>query len=209
MNNMEESGLKIVNTHNNEVVLEATTIPSIPSNSHQISSNNLQINTHIFSDILKGFISVPNRTIKIVFDSKIQKGLDNGKYTLMKSENGKTFADAVNKNGKIVGKGKIVESGQLRQIVSSIFQITSIAVAQSHLDDINKNLKEIKDILYDIQNYLEATEQAKIEGSIKYLKQIAVNIENLKPSDSLSPAKKNQITKKMKIGSALETHMKY
>jgi len=194
MQHDNNSELIIINSNNsNDIILKATSIPDIPLNSHILNTSELPINKHLISDILKGYASVPNRTIKIVFKKTIQEGIDNGNYKIITTKNGEILTDVRDTSGKIVGKGRIVESGKLRQIASSIFQVTSIAVAQSHLADIETSLKEINSSLTDIKNFLESTELSKIEGAINYLKEISTHIENLESSDKLSISKKNQI----------------
>ena len=97
---------------------------------------------NLASDFFKGAITLPNKTVEIVFKPNIQKGLDEGIYKLMTTKQGETLADAINiSNQTIVGKGRIVEAGKINQLMVGAFQLVSIAVAQTHLSDINRSLE--------------------------------------------------------------------
>ena len=67
---------------------------------------------------------------------------------------------------------KIIEGGKVRQLLSGAFQLTSIAVAQSHLADIQKSLRSINTKLDQIQSKLESNDISKIRGNIEYLSDI-------------------------------------
>ncbi|UOO78162.1 hypothetical protein LVJ85_06805 [Neisseria sp. Dent CA1/247] len=125
---------------------------------------------HLTSDIFKGIVSVPNKTLEVTFHPEIIKGLENGSYKLMRTKNGEVLADAIDISSKnIVGKGRLVEGNKLKQIAGAGFQLISIAVAQSHLDDIEKSLKSIETLCNDIKNNQESEKLSKIKGRISYL----------------------------------------
>ena len=75
------------------------------------------------------------------------------------------LADAVNSSGKFVGKGRLIEGGKARQIASGAFQLVSIAVAQSHLADIERSLGVIKDSISDVLKILQNEKRANITGA--------------------------------------------
>ncbi|MBY7839660.1 hypothetical protein KW460_21775 [Vibrio fluvialis] len=142
--------------------------------------------------MVKGAISVPNKTLELVFSPEVQKGLDLGSYQMMvpKSGLGDTFADVVDESGQIVGKGRLIEGGKVRQLASGAFQLVSIAVAQSHLADINDSLSKLNDAVESIINHLDNDDKSKISGALEYLKGIAEDIAQYKSAEALSAQKR-------------------
>jgi len=76
-----------------------------------LSNSGIPILGQLTSDLLKGGLSIPGKTIRLVFKPEIAQGLKEGTYTLMRSKSGDVFADAVNAAHTIVGKGRIVQAG--------------------------------------------------------------------------------------------------
>ncbi|MCG7517995.1 hypothetical protein [Vibrio sp. MMH1-50] len=175
-------------------VVKVNEVTNIPRDARRIDSGtNVEKSiTHLFSDIAKGAVSVPNKTLELVFSPEVQKGLDSGAYKMMVPKNGlgDTFADVVGEGGKIVGKGRLIEGGKVRQLASGAFQLVSIAVAQSHLADINDSLSKLTDVVESIINHLDNDDKSKISGALEYLKGIAEDIAQYKSAEALSTQKR-------------------
>lgn len=147
------------------------------------SMEDLQSMNHLISDISKGIIGVSNQTVELVFSSEVQKGLANGTYKLLDNR-----AIVVNSSGgKIKEHATILKSGQGKQFLTGGYQLLSVAVAQSHLADIEKRLKNIENTLNDIKTHLENDDISKLLGSIKYI------ISEVKNENDLTDIRKNKI----------------
>lgn len=131
---------------------------------------------NLVSQPIQGIINTHGRTIELVFQPEIQKGLKNGSLKMMQTNAGETLADTVHvsgsKAGKIAGKGRIVEGGKLKRLATGSFQVVSLIVAQAHLADINKNLAEIKTAVNSLIEKVDNHNLAKIDGRIHYLEGI-------------------------------------
>lgn len=188
------SNFKVMDSSGNNIIT-AHEIYKLPTNSVDITNDRAMNGwaTHFLADATKAGMSIPNRTIELAFKADIQKGLDAGKYTIMTTKTNERLADVIDvKTKKIVGKGRIVEGGKVKQFAAGAFHIASIAVAQSHLDDISKNLKAINSSLNDCMKHLEINDTVKIKGAISYYEEVAARIENNNSPDSLgSPIKVN------------------
>ncbi|MDV5293872.1 hypothetical protein [Klebsiella michiganensis] len=146
------------------------------------------------SNIFKGYASTSNRTVELLFKPEIKKGLESGVFSMMKTTSGETFADVTdNTTRKIVGKGRIVEGGRLKQLATGSFQLLSIIVAQSHLEEINKSINDLKSSINDLKNTIENNERGKILGSIRYLKGVVENLKDGKFEDTIPQQIKNNI----------------
>lgn len=176
-------------------IAESREILQIPAKAHRIGTSDSALRRvrHLASDLFKGAVSIPNKTVEVVFNQDIQKGLAEGTYTLMRSNSGEVLADAVNSSGKIVGKGRLIESGKARQLASGAFQLVSIAVAQSHLADIEQSLGSIKDSISAVLCKLDNEDESRITGAIDYLQGIAVHMKELRCPEELSQQKRNEI----------------
>jgi len=130
----------------------------------------------LISQTCHGVIGTHGRTVELVFQPHIQKGLKDGSLKMMQTRSGETLADTIHVGGKsagkIAGKGRIIEGGKLKQIATGSFQVISLIVAQAHLAEIDKNLADIKTSVQKIYQSLEDTHLAKIEGRIHYLENI-------------------------------------
>ena len=149
---------------------------------------------NLTSDFLKGAISLPNKTIEIAFKPEIQKGLNDSIYRLMTTKQGETLADAINvSTGGIIGKGRIVETGKAKQLIGGAFQLVSIAVAQSHLSDINSSLNRIQGSLDKVLEKMEAIERSEIRGAIAYLHELVEFMKHQENLESLPSAKRMKL----------------
>lgn len=174
-------------------LLEAKEIASLPPTLHEIdlSHDSSRRVVHLASDIAKGAISVPNKTLELVFKPEIQAALDTKQLQMMVPKDGNGFfADVIGANKKIVAKGRLVESGKVRQLATGAFQLVSVAVAQSHLADINESLTALNGKVDRILKHLENYDKSKITGALNYLNNIALDIASYKSSEELSEQKK-------------------
>lgn len=173
-------------------VLESREIERIPATALRVESSKDAINRarHIAVDLFKGVASVPNRTVEIVFKPEIHQGLVDGTYTLMRTKTGEVLADAVDSSGSVVGKARLIEGAKAKQLAGGAFQLISIAVAQSHLADIERSLDAVKGALSEVLKNQENEDKARISGSFDYLREIAVFMKELRCPDALSVQKK-------------------
>ena len=195
-NNESEVGCDLAIFNENGIkILESREIQTIPARAYRVESSDSAINRvkHIAADLFKGAVSIPNKTVEVIFKPEIQQGLADGTYTLMRTNSGEVLADAVNSSGAIVGKGRIIQGGKARQLASGAFQLVSIAVAQSHLADIERSLSAIKDSISEILERQENEDKARISGAFDYLREIATYMKEFKCPDELSQQKRNAI----------------
>lgn len=176
-------------------LLESREIEAIPTKAHRIESSSSAINRvkHMAADLFKGAASVPNKTVEVIFKPEIHQGLADGTYTLMRTKTGEVLADAVNSSGTLVGKGRLIQGGKARQLAGGAFQLVSIAVAQSHLADIERSLSAVKDSLSEVLERQENEDKARITGAFDYLREISTYMKELRCPDELSQQKRNAI----------------
>lgn len=148
--------------------------------------------SHLLSDITKGTISVSNKTIELVFSPEVIEGIKNGNLYIAE---GRAWVKNVTTE-RFAGHAHIVEVGQTAQFLTGGYQLLSIAVAQSHLADIEKRLYSIDNSLKQIIEKLELEDKSRIQGAISYIKNILENIKKNDYKKELSPAQKNQIEQK-------------
>ena len=148
--------------------------------------------SHLLSDITKGTISVSNKTIELVFSPEVIEGIKNGNLYIAES---RAWVKNVTTE-RFAGHAHIVEVGQTAQFLTGGYQLLSIAVAQSHLADIEKRLYSIDNSLKQIIEKLELEDKSRIQGAISYIKSILENIKKNDYKKELSPAQKNQIEQK-------------
>lgn len=144
---------------------------------------------HLISDIAKGVIGTSNQTVELVFSAEVQKGLANGTYKLLENR----AIVVTSTGGKIKEHAMIFQSGQAKQFLTGGFQLLSIAVAQSHLADIEKRLYSIENSLKQILGKLDAEDKSRIQGAIEYIKSILFSIRKNEYNNELSLSQKNQI----------------
>lgn len=175
--------------------IESREIENIPARAHTIdlSSNAMSRVKHLASDLFSGAASIPSKTVEVVFKPVIHQGLSDGTYTLMRTKTGEVLADAVDTSGKIVGKGRLVQGGKARQMASGAFQLVSIAVAQSHLADIERSLSAVKDSISEVLEKQENEDKSRITGAFDYLIEVAAYMKELRCPDELSQQKRNAI----------------
>lgn len=180
---------------NGTSLLECREIESIPARTHALDSSGSGIERvkHLAADLFKGATSVPGRTVEVVFKPEIQKGLTEGTYSLMRTKSGEILADAVDSSNKVVGKARLMQGGKARQLAGGAFQLVSIAVAQSHLADIDKSLGAIKDSITEVIERQENEDKARITGAFDYVKEIASHMRELRCPDELPQQKMNTI----------------
>ena len=148
--------------------------------------------SHLLSDITKGTISVSNKTIELVFSPEVIEGIKNGNLYIAE---GRAWVKNVTTE-RFAGHAHIVEVGQTAQFLTGGYQLLSIAVAQSHLADIEKRLYSIDNSLKQIIEKLELEDKSRIQGAISYIKSILENIKKNDYKKELSPAQKNKKEKK-------------
>ena len=148
--------------------------------------------SNLLSDITKGTISVSNKTIELVFSPEVIEGIKNGNLYIAE---GRAWVKNVTTE-RFAGHAHIVEVGQTAQFLTGGYQLLSIAVAQSHLADIEKRLYSIDNSLKQIIEKLELEDKSRIQGAISYIKSILENIKKNDYKKELSPAQKNQIEQK-------------
>ncbi|WP_448142693.1 hypothetical protein [Stenotrophomonas bentonitica] len=180
---------------NGTSLLECREIERIPARTHTLDSSGSGIERvkHLAADLFKGAASVPGRTVEVVFKPEIQKGLTEGTYSLMKTKSGEILADAVDSSNKVVGKARLMQGGKAKQLAGGAFQLVSIAVAQSHLADIEKSLGVIRDSIAEIIERQENEDKARITGAFDYIKEIASHMRELRCPDELPQHKMNTI----------------
>ena len=96
-------------------------------------------------------------------------------------------------SNKIKEHATIVQSGQAKQFLTGGYQLLSIAVAQSHLADIEKRLCNIENFLKQILEKLDAEDKSRIQGATEYIKSILLSIQKNEYKSELSSSQKNQI----------------
>lgn len=153
--------------------------------------NNNEINrvSHFIADISKGLIGTPSQTVELVFSSEVQRGLKSGIYY----QTANSPIARSTSTGSIKEHGKIIQSGQGKQLLTGGYQLLSIAVAQSHLADIEKSLSSIKSLVKSIQDKLEAEDRAKLKGAIRYIEnKIIPLIKNYDGQNEMAQEYKNE-----------------
>ncbi len=164
--------------------------------------------SHLLSDTLKGYIGTSSKEtlekaiVEIIFSEKVTQGLANGTYTL--SSKGTvaynvakyTGTTGIKEHGKEVITKTVETTGQTTQFLTGGYQLLSIAVAQSHLADIEKRLYSIDNSLKQIIEKLELEDKSRIQGAISYIKSILETIKRNDYNKELSSSQKNQIEQK-------------
>lgn len=180
---------------NGIIVLESREIDKIPARAYPVetSSSAIGLVKHLAADLFKGAASVPSKTVEIIFKPEIHQGLVDGTYRLMETKSGEILADAVDASNKVVGKARLIQGGKAKQLAGGAFQLVSIAVAQSHLADIERSLSAIKSSISEILERQENEDKARITGAFDYLREIATHMKELRCPDELPQQKRNAI----------------
>lgn len=191
------AGDLVILDNNGNVVLTGYERDPLPKQGTDDTKNEAALNCakQIAPELLTKSLTLPGKTVEIAFDPAIQKGLNTGTYEIVKvaSGEGKRLMARAIDSKQLVGQGRFMEIGKLRQIGVGAFHIVSIAVAQAHLMEINKNLEAIKEGLQAIRDFLEIKDIAKLEGTIKYLEHIVDFIRQMATPDSLPSEKRNEL----------------
>lgn len=145
------------------------------------------------SDLLKGVATLPNKTLELVFDPEIQKGLSEGTLTIMEAIGGGQRAMAIESNRQIAGHGRLLEGGKAKQLASGAFHLLSIAVAQSHLADINRSLTDIQGAIEKLQRTIDDKDHAQLRGSMNYLEYLVSFMRDLESPELFPQEKRNQL----------------
>jgi len=181
--------LIITDATDNITLAELKIIEQESNNGIDFNGGHIDSIKQFVADIFKGALSMPNQTVKLVFSSDVQKGLANGTYTL-----GKQRAFAIHSsNGRFKEHAKIISSGQGQQLFTGGYHLLSIAVAQSHLADIEKSLDTIKNLISQVLDKLEADDKANLRGSIEYIQNIIYFIKDNNFKSELSQEKRHRI----------------
>jgi len=191
-----ESGCDIaIFDDNGFKVLESKEIERMPARAHLVGASSSAVNRvkHLSTDLFKGAASIPNKTVEVVFKPEIHQGLVDGTYTLMRTKSGEVLADAVDASNKVVGKSRLIQGGKAKQLAGGAFQLVSIAVAQSHLADIERSLSAIKGSISEVLERQENEDKARITGAFDYLREIAAHMKELRCPDELPQQKRNVI----------------
>jgi len=177
------------------VVMNVEEMSNIPFTARRLDTSSDEINRmgQLASDFLKAGVSIPGKTIRLVFKPEIAQGLKDGTYTLMRIKSGEVLADAVDVTGQIAGKGRIVQAGTARQLAVGAFQLVSIAVAQAHLADIERSLGKIQSGISELIDRLETADQSSISGAIAYLSEIARHMKDVQRPMEISSEKSHVI----------------
>lgn len=183
--------LVIKDEETNSNIVEMKVIEDDSIEELNFEQNNTEIGgiKHLISDIAKGVISTSNQTVELVFSAEVQKGLANGTYKLLENR----AIVVTSTGGKIKEHGMIFQSGQAKQFLTGGYQLLSIAVAQSHLADIEKRLYSIENSLKQILGKLDAEDKSRIQGATEYIKSILLSIQKNEYKSELSSSQKNQI----------------
>lgn len=148
----------------------------------------------LVGDLFKGSVSLPGKTVELVFDSKVQQGLREGTLEVVPAAGGGARLMARDVESKAFsGHGRILDGGCARQMAAGAFHILSIAVAQSHLDDINRGLTEIKIALEDVKRYFGDKDKAKLRGTLVYLEYLVSMMNDLGSPEKVPSEKRNQL----------------
>lgn len=164
--------------------------------------------SHLLSDTLKGYIGTSSKEtlekaiVEIVFSKEVTQGIANGTYTL--SSKGTvaynvakyTGTTGSKEHGEAIITKTVETTGQTTQFLTGSYQLLSIAVAQSHLADIEKRLYSIDNSLKQIIEKLELEDKSRIQGAISYIKTILETIKRNDYKKELSSPQKNQIEQK-------------
>lgn len=100
---------------------------------------------------------------------------------------------AVASDGKIAGHARIIEGGKARQLASGAFHLLSIAVAQSHLADINRSLADIQGAIERLHRTIDDKDHAQLRGSMNYLEYLVGFMRDLGSPDKFPQEKRNQL----------------
>ena len=186
----------VVTDNEGRQLVQTRLITQIPAGAPTFSgTSNVAVKRgqQLAADLLKGVATLPNKTLELVFDPEIQKGLTEGTLTIMDAAGGGQRAMAVRDNGQIAGHGRLLEGGKAKQLASGAFHLLSIAVAQSHLADINRSLTEIQGAIENLQRTIDDKDHAQLRGSMNYLEYLVGFMRDLESPELFPQEKRNQL----------------
>lgn len=179
------------------VVLHTRELESIPRNIINLDDDHgvaISRGKQLAADLFRGSLGLPNKTVEIVFDPEIQQGLADGTLEIVDAIGGGTRAMARNvEAGQIKGHARLLESGRIKQLAAGAFQLLSIAVAQSHLDDISKNLKAIADEVEALRKYFDSKDKSSLLGTVEYLTGVVAKIQRLVAPETIRQEKQGEL----------------
>lgn len=151
--------------------------------------NNNEINKtmQLIADGVKSYIgTASSKTVELAFSQK--------SVEFMKNKKGEVLSILVDSDSKKIKEiPKLKLTGQTKQLLTGGYQLLSIAVAQSHLADIEKSLRSIKSLVKNIQDKLEAEDRANLKGAIRYLEnKIIPLIKNYDGQNEIGQEYKNE-----------------
>lgn len=178
-------------------LIRSKEIDRIPDNARILTSRNLvAVNQakQLAADIFKGASTLPGKTVELVFDPKIQQGMREGTLNIVPAIGGGSRLMARDVKSKTFsGHGRVIDGGRIKHLAAGVFHIVSIAVAQSHLDEINRSLEKIKESVEDVKRYLSDKDKAKLRGTFTYMKGLVEIMNDLESPELVTPEKRNQL----------------
>lgn len=188
--------LLLVDQHGNTLV-SSRQLLEMPDNAQPLTEKGgiaIGRARQLAADFFEGSVGLTDKTVELVFSPEVQQGFKEGVLEIVPAKAGGVLAQARRvDNNRLAGHGRIVESGRMRQLAVGAFQLVSIAVAQSHLEDINRNLNQIKDALGDINRRMESKDKAKLRGTVAYLEYLVSTMNAMKSPDEVSIEKRVQL----------------
>lgn len=143
--------------------------------------------SHFLVDSVKGYIgTTSSKTVELAFSQESVEFMKNKKGEVLS-----VLVDSDSKKIKEIPKLKL--TGKTKQLLTGGYQLLSIAVAQSHLEDIENSLSSIKSSVKNIQDKLEAEDRANLKGAIRYLEnKIIPLIKNYDGQNEIGQEYKNE-----------------
>lgn len=179
------------------VVLHTREIERIPRNAIILEDAQgvaISRGKQLAADLFKGSAGLPNKTVEIVFDPEIQQGLADGTLEIVSAIGGGSRAMARDvETGQIAGHARLLEGGRVKQLAAGAFQLLSIAVAQSHLDDISKNLKAIADEVEALRKYFDSKDKSNLLGTVEYLTGVVAKIQKMVAPETIRREKQGEL----------------
>ncbi|WCB45196.1 hypothetical protein [Nitratidesulfovibrio vulgaris] len=178
-------------------MLKVRELPHIPDSSVMINEHDSSLmyrTSQAFLEVARTASPIRGKYVQLTFDKRIQHGLDSGKYELVPATGGGYRGYARSRmTGRFVGQGRITDVGKARQLMGCALNLMSVAVAQAHLQDINKNLFAIKSSIRSIEDLLHDQEKADLYGTLNYLEYVAGYMKSSGDPQSMPQEKRMQI----------------
>jgi hypothetical protein len=194
----EESGDVVILNQDGQVLVACYEVDKLPKGRKQVGDEQgvaAGRAKQIIADMVTRSAQMPGKRLIIEFDKGVLKGIDVGKFEIVnvtKGDGQRLMARAIDSK-KFVGHGRFYEGGQLRQLGVGAFHIVSIAVAQAHLADINRSLKEIKAGVKGARDFLEDKDLGQLDGTVDYLEHVVGFIKRMQSPDKLPIEKRTEL----------------